>query len=292
VSTAGRGEYCPQFAWLKSPARNTAGSRIAEYSMRISAEACMRRLIYSLIIVFAGAGTAAAEPPLEIDHLLIYSKPGAPERAALVNAGFVISPDVNHHDGQGTSSVTVEFANGYFELLYPDPAVSVSPNMASVAQLFRDRSNWRTTGLSPFGLQYRRTPSTPAEFPFPTVKVHSDWMSAGQTLELLTPRDMTKALGLLITPAPVSEAENAKLALDPEKGKRFLHPNGVRRISAVEIIAPSPDALPAAAASYVSQATPTTFAVGSEWLMILTLDGGRQHKSRNLEPTLPLVVRY
>lgn len=193
----------------------------------------MRNFILALLGFVLCAGAAQAEPPLGLDHLIIYSRPGAPEQAALRAAGFTISPDVNHHDGQGTSSVTVEFSNGYLELLYPDAEVSVSDDMKAVAQIFRDRSNWRATGLSPLALQFHRTAATPAQFPFPTFKVHSEWMAPGQSLEMLTPRDMHNAMGLLITPTPVNAAENAAMAADPVKGQRFLHANGARRITDV-----------------------------------------------------------
>jgi hypothetical protein len=234
---------------------------------------------------------AFAGTPIEIDHVLIYVSPGAPERAALEKAGFVIAPDVNHHTGQGTSSVTVEFANGYLELLYPDPGVAVSPGMEPVAQLFRDRSNWQKTGMSPFGLQFHRTPLTPASFPFPTVKVHSDWMAPGENLELLTPRAMTSAVGLFIAPEPVDQAANAALAVDPVKGARFRHANGAQRITGVEVDAPSAASLPPAA-NYISDNGVAKIAIGPKWLMILTLDDGKQGKVRDLNPDLPLIIHY
>ena len=251
----------------------------------------MRNFILALFGFVLCAGAAQAEPPLGLDHLIIYSRPGAPEQAALRAAGFTISPDVNHHDGQGTSSVTVEFSNGYLELLYPDAEVSVSDDMKAVAQIFRDRSNWRATGLSPLALQFHRTAATPAQFPFPTFKVHSEWMAPGQSLEMLTPRDMHNAMGLLITPTPVNAAENAAMAADPVKGQRFLHANGARRITDVKIVAPSSDRFPPAA-SYVAQPGSVQFTAGSEWLMILTLDNARQGKVKDFYPDLPLIVHY
>ena len=69
----------------------------------------------------------AATPSLELDHVLIMVSPDAPERAALERAGFLISPDVNHHEGQGTSSITADFQNSYLELAWVDPKVSVAP---------------------------------------------------------------------------------------------------------------------------------------------------------------------
>ena len=248
-------------------------------------------VIAALLVATSTTLPARAGAPLVIDHLIIYSRTGAPERAALKGAGFTIDPEVSHHPGQGTSSVSVEFLNGYLELLYPDPVVSVSPRMQVVAQMFRDKSNWRVTGVSPLGLQFRRTPATPASFPFATVKVHSDWMAAGEYLELLTPRAMTKALGLFVTPEPVDEAANETLATNAVKGVAFHHANGTQRITGVQVIAPSADLLPPAA-TYVSNAGSANFAVGSKWLLVLTLDSGRQKKARDLEPDLPLVVRY
>lgn len=249
------------------------------------------RLCLALTVALLCVTPAIAEPALELDHVLIYSKTGAPERVALEKAGFVISPAVNHHTGQGTSSVTVEFVNGYLELLYPDPAVSVSGDMRRVAQLFRTRSEWRKTGVSPFGLQLRRTSSTPVVFPFPTVKVHSDWMAPGDSIELLTPRAMTKALGLFVTPTPVDETRNVALVADSVQGAMFRHPNGARRLTGVEVVAPSADRLPPAAA-YVSDAGAAIFTTGKAWLMIITLDSGKQGKVRDLRPDLPLVIHY
>lgn len=246
------------------------------------------------ITMFAAllAGAApAAEPPLRLDHVIVYARPGAPEQAALKNAGFTIAPTVNRDDGQGTASVTVEFLNGYLELLYPDPGVPVAPQMQAVAQKFRDRSNWRDTGVSPFGLQLHKTAAAPAMFAFPTVKVHAAWMAPGENIELLTPRDRPKALGLFVPPSATDEVANTRLAADRVKGAMFRHPSGATRITGVEIVAPAAEDFPPAAALAAQDRT-VKFTLGNEWLLILTLDGGRQGKVRDLNPDLPLILRY
>lgn len=250
----------------------------------------MKGLLAAALLIVS-ASSALAAPPLELDHVMIYAMPGAPEKDALAREGFVIAPTVNRHDGQGTSSVTVEFVNGFLELPYPDPSVRISPALAAVAQKFKDRSNWRATGLSPFGLQFHRTAATPADFPFPTVKVHADWMAPTESIEMLTPREMTNALGLFIPPYAVDEAANLKLLDDPVKGAMFRHPNGARRITGVQVVMPSADRLPPAA-PYVSDTGAAKFTVGNEWLMILTLDDGRQGKVHDFHPDLPLVIHY
>jgi hypothetical protein len=245
----------------------------------------------SAFALLLAATPAAAEPPLGFDHAIIYAHPGAPEQEALKKAGFTIAPMVNRDDGQGTSSVTVEFLNGFLELIYPDPSVRVAPGMEAVAQKFRDRADWRTTGVSPFALQMHRNATAPAVMPFPTFKVRADWMQPGEQIEILTPRDTPKALGLLIPPSATDIAANVKLAADPVKGAMFRHASGAKRITRVEIVAPSADALPPAA-TYAARDGTVKFTVGHEWLMILTLDDGSQGKVRDLSPELPLVLRY
>lgn len=50
--------------------------------------------------VARSAAAQATHPTLEVDHVMIHVAVGAPERAALERAGFVVAPTVNHHDGQ------------------------------------------------------------------------------------------------------------------------------------------------------------------------------------------------
>jgi hypothetical protein len=249
------------------------------------------RTIQAAVFALSCGTAVAAEPPLALDHVIIYAQPGAPEQQALRQAGFTISPVVNRHDGQGTSSVTVEFLNGYFELIYLDAKVPVAPDLAVAAKRFAERADWRNTGISPLGLQVHKTASAPAAFPFPTIKVHADWMRAGENLEILTPREQVKAVGITIPPHAVDLAANAALAADPVKGAMFQHANGAKRMTEVEVIAPSTEGLPAVA-DYIAKAGAAKFTLGQEWLMVLTLDDAAQGQTRDLRPALPLQVRY
>lgn len=108
------------------------------------------RTIVLVVLWAAVASLAAPEAPvLKLSHVMIVVREGAPERVALEKAGFRIAPGVNHHDGQGTSSVTVELLNGFLELIYPDSTVSVTPALRTGAERFRLKSNWRESGYSP-----------------------------------------------------------------------------------------------------------------------------------------------
>ena len=212
--------------------------------------------------------------PLVLSHAWVVVTPGAPERKALERAGFHVAPVVNRHDGQGTASVTVEFANGFLELIYPDPTVPVAPASQAGAEKFRLKSKWRESGYSPIGIVLDRTSATPATFPFPTWRLSADWMN-GSFIEMLTPREMPKAVSLSIASHPFTASADA----DP------------RRITALRVVAPRADALPPSA-RYISANCPVRFEVGKDWLLDVTLDGGAKGMKRDLRPELPMVVRW
>lgn len=244
-------------------------------------------------------GACAQVPPLSrpthalaLDHVWIAAQPGAiAERAALERAGFNVAPTINRHDGQGTSSITVELENGYIEFIYADDGVAVSGAGATARQRFIDRANWRVSGDSPFGVQMTRTAQTPANFPFETWRITSDWMGPGEYLEMLTPRG-SHAVTLSIPPHATDESANLRtIAIGGEGALKFLHPNGARRLTRVRILAPAAGGLPPSS-DFVNASGAATLEVGGQWLMDLTLDEHRQNLSRDLRPEIPLVVHY
>ena len=217
---------------------------------------------------------------------------GAPERSVLETAGFRISPIVNRHDGQGTASISVEFLNGFLELLYPDSTVSVSPHLKRAAEKFKLKSRWRETGYSPIGIVFDRTPATPDSFPFPTWRVTADWMDEGTFIQMLTPKETPKALSLSISSHGRSARdENTARAKDPKTKEMFLHPNGARTLTAFKVIAPGADLLPPAA-SYAQDRGIMRFEVGDGWILDVTLDNAAQKQTKDFRPTLPLVMHY
>jgi hypothetical protein len=230
-------------------------------------------------------------PPFTLSHAWIVVSPGAPERKALEKSGFVIAPTVNRHEGQGTASVTVEFLNGYLELTYPDSTVPIVPALKVGAEKFRMKSKWRETGYSPLGIVFNRTPATPDTFPFPTWKISPEWMEPGTFMQMLTPREMPRAVFLSIHPPGTPEPVNAKLAEDPVQGAMFRHKNGARRLTGIIVVAPDAEGFPPSA-RYIAGYGLARFEVGKEWLLDVTLDNGRQKITRDLRPDLPLLIHY
>lgn len=247
----------------------------------------------TLLMLSAGSALAADRPTLTLSHVWVVVGPGAPERAVLEKAGFRIAPTVNRHDGQGTASVTVELLNGFLELIYPDSTVPVSPASQAGANKFRLKSKWRETDYSPIGVVFDRTPTTPDTLPFATWKISADWMEKGTFIEMMTPKEMPKAVSLSISSHPESmrATQNEALARDSVQGAMFLHPNGARRLTGLKIVAPSADRLPPAA-TFVAKHTPVKFDLGRQWVVEVTLDNGSQHVTKDLRPKLPMIVRY
>ncbi len=247
----------------------------------------MRKALLASLLFIAGCSTrdALVAPPLMLSHSWIVVTTGAREREALEKAGFRIAPTVNRHEGQGTASVTVEFLNGFLELIYPDPSVPVSPALQAGAEKFRLKSAWRETGYSPIGIVFDRTPATPAELPFATWKISADWMEKGTFIEKMTPKEMTKAVSLSISShaARTRESENEALARDPVKGAMFLHPNGARRLTGLRVVAPDTDSFPPAA-SYIAGHGLMKFDIGNHWLLDVTLDNGKQVSPKTSSP--------
>jgi hypothetical protein len=238
------------------------------------------------------AGDSEA-PPLSVSHAWIVVATGAPERTALEKAGFRIAPAVNRHDGQGTASITVELMNGFLELIYPDSTVPVSPERQAGAEKFRLKSAWRKTGYSPIGVVFDRTSGTPDSLPFATWKVSAEWMDKGTFIEMMTPKEMPRAVSLSISSHSTSipENDNETLARDPVKGAMLRHPNGARRLTGLRVVAPATEGYPPAA-SYIAGHGLVKFDVGKQWLLDVTLDNGRQGITKDLGPDLPMVIHF
>ena len=263
--------------------------------MAASAQAGLLRAHSALRAAQPAASLAllAGSPPFRLSHVWIVVRTGAPERTVLEKAGFRIAPTVNRHDGQGTASVTVELLNGFLELLYPDPTVPVSAASTAGAEKFRLKSAWRDTDYCPVGVVFDRTPATPATFPFPTWRVSADWMEPGTFIEMMTPRELPKAVSLSISSHSerTNEQTDEDLARDRAKAAVLLHPNGARRLTGIRVVAPAADRLPPSA-SYIAAQGLMKFEVGSQWLLAVTLDNGKQGVTKDLQPDLPLVVHY
>lgn len=250
-------------------------------------------VLAALLLAMQASWGASAQAPVTVDHVWIVVSPGAPERTALVEHGFTIAQAENRHDGQGTASITIEFQNGYLELVWPDETVT---GTAAVVDKFRRRMQWRTTGWAPIGIGLRRTAATDEPLPWPTWKIPAaSWLRAGANIEMLTPREQSSAPSVFVSPRYlyVDEAHNLEIIrAGGAHAPDFKHANGTRRITAVRLFGPSAAALEGPPTRDLGRMNVLHFEPGKTWLLQLTLDEHAQGKRADFQPTLPLLIEY
>ncbi|WP_299377565.1 VOC family protein [uncultured Kiloniella sp.] len=138
---------------------------------------------------------------LEIDHLFIFvatpKKGETPNEALLLqDAGFRESYR-RDHPGQGTTNICYCFDNAYLELLWVNDTAHIKSPLIKDTKL-SERSQWRETGTSPFGIALR------PEIPFETWDYRPPYLPSGMSI-------------------PV-----AKTSLDPRQPFIFTSPGGQR----------------------------------------------------------------
>lgn len=240
------------------------------------------------------AAAQSPKPAFEFDHVWFAVLPGAPERAALERAGLLFASEINRHDGQGTASITVEFANVFFELIYPDSTVPVAPGRDAFARRLSQRVRWRTTGVAPFGFHVRRAAETPDSLPFPTWSVRAEWMPPGAEFANITPRTDTITPSFTVLPRSMGTVEvtAANVAtVEPARRTALSQPLGLRRLTGVGLVVPRTYQMTDAMQIFQSLGA-VTVTRGEAWCVELTFDNGARNKTLDLRSTIPLVVRY
>ncbi|MGH6921971.1 MAG: VOC family protein [Geminicoccaceae bacterium] len=126
-----------------------------------------------------------AGAPVELDHLFVMVRPGAPEAAALAGAGLYESFR-RDHPGQGTTNLCYCFDNAYLELLWLDNPVEAPAPPAARLRL-AERADWQTTGASPFGIALRTAPDE--VLPFATWHYAAPFLPAGASIPMAVASD-------------------------------------------------------------------------------------------------------
>lgn len=119
---------------------------------------------------------------LEVDHVFIACAPGAPEASALLDLGFVEgSPNI--HLGQGTANRRFFFANFMLELLWVMDSEEATSERTRRTRLW-ERCSHRGRKISPFGVLFRTSSTTPLQAPFRTWSYHPNYLPPGLAIEV------------------------------------------------------------------------------------------------------------
>lgn len=118
---------------------------------------------------------------LELDHIIFFCGPGAPEADALIERGLHEGPG-NSHPGQGTINRRFFFRNLYLELLWVEDFDEAQAPEARAVGLW-DRWINRHNGRCPIGLVFRPGPGASAA-PFPSWSYRPKYFPAGFSIEV------------------------------------------------------------------------------------------------------------
>jgi len=209
-----------------------------------------------------------------------------------------MSDAITQHSGH-VSTFVGDGILAYFGAFTPNPWQSDDAVRAALAMreaLTSYNKDLESEGLPPLaiGIGLHRTSADNDSFPFPTWTISMPWMPADSRIEILTARDDTKSPSFFVEPRAlaVDEVKN-RVAIQNKSPDAaiFHHPLGVQRVTGVHLVSPGAYQ-PAPAVTYLEKLGVVSVQPGKEWLLELTFDDGKQGKSKDLRPDLPLVIRY
>jgi hypothetical protein len=259
-------------------------------------------LVASLALPAAAAGAqrphvstdvAAVARAVEVDHVFLATRPGAPEAAALRAAGFRVPDQPTRHTGGGTASLSILFENAYLELLYPDSTAGDGASSPAERAHWRRVFGWRESGASPVGVGLRRLAGGPDSLPFPTERMAPQpWMRPDMEMHLVTTAADSAAPGVFVVPRGMAlTGWIDRVRRDSARAPMLQHPLGVRRVTGVRVVVTHPDGIPPNL-RLLRDARVLRVERGADPHVELTFDGGGRGSTRDFRPELPLVIRY
>ncbi len=214
---------------------------------------------------------------LELDHVFVAVRPGAPEMETLLRAGFQ-EGDRNRHAGQGTASVGVFFENLYLELLWleePAEAESAPIRRTCLAQ----RADPEQDAL-PFGFGLRYAAGVEVPLPFGTWDYHPPYLPMGAAIPMGTNSNNVEEPLLFVLPWKSGPGYEC-----PQ------HPNGVRCVTKVLLTTRSAEDPSAEFSAFMSMGL-VSVEVGSAPFLEVELDGCTSGAVLDMRTAMPMVIRW
>ena len=236
------------------------------------------------LILLPTPGLVAQETTarLEPDHAYIWVSRDAPEAAVLRELGITQWPDTADV-GEGTAWTGFQFENFYLELTWVTDQQRFEETWLSYHPLHQERANWRTTGASPFALAFHRVDPGVHLLPAP-FQVEEWWDELGGYVS-----DAGSEMPFLMVMGP-RYAMPDPIWMTPELRGLADHPAGMRRLTSWTLGIPRP--LDHEALELLVEHGALRVRPSSEHVLELTFDEGRQGKTFDARPTLPLVIHY
>jgi len=214
---------------------------------------------------------------VELDHLLVWTAPGAPEAEALIQFGLREGLP-NQHPGQGTASRRFGFWNTMLELAWVDDAAEAQNERTRRAGLW-ERWSGRESGASPFGICVRLVDSQDHGPPFPA------W--------IYRPAYLADMPAMHIGEAGIDEPLWVYLGFLRRAHREELfieHPVGIRAITGLTLTSAAP--LHSAVFQALVQCGVLSVCRGEAPLLEIEFDNNRRGQNRDFRPLLPLLFQF
>jgi len=238
---------------------------------------------------------------LGVDHFWIHVEAGAPEAAALVEAGLrledsgsTIAPTgsgsteipatVFRHEGQGTASIGIRFQNMYLELIWVQDRDMLENGAPEVAMALNGRPE-----TSPFGFGLKLLDPAVTRLPFPSKSYWAPWMRPLASLAVATRSDDQSGDPAIFV-IPDYMRWDLRTQRDPSILASADHAVELGKVTGLRVHGPGlPSASPAV--RYLEQQGLAEFVQGQEHLLEVEFDGGGP-SSIDVRPALPMLIRY
>lgn len=210
---------------------------------------------------------------LELDHIFILTDKPKEAGDLLVSMGLEESFS-RDHKGQGTSNRRFAFSNGMVEILYVRDSEE-SNNGPAKNLRFPERI--QTKNSSPFGIVLTRTNDSKLAVPFSGWKYQPDYFEPPNAFHVGDNSEILEEPLCIYVPfvGPVHRIEEI---------------GTFKSISNVQVSVPlrkMSDTL-----LTLQTADRLDIKLGSEHMVMLTLDNGRSELSKDLRPVLPLIINW
>ena len=210
---------------------------------------------------------------LELDHIFILTDKPKEAGDLLVSMGLDESFS-RDHKGQGTSNRRFAFSNGMLEILYVRDSEEANNGPAKNLR-FPERI--QTENASPFGIVLTRTNDSKLGMPFSGWKYQPDYFEPPNAFHVGDNSEILEEPLCIYVPfiGPVSRIEEI---------------GTFKFISNVQVSVPlgnMSDTL-----RTLQSADRLKIELGSEHMVMLTLDNGRSGLSKDLRPVLPLIINW
>lgn len=219
----------------------------------------------------------------ELDHVFFATVDAGAVEAELTAFGFAFTVR-RDHPGQGTANACAQFENAFVEILRPRDPEELESDLVRPLGL-AERIRWRETGACPFGLCFRPTgtPTEPDTWPFETWHYAPPYVPIGASIPIVTPR---RALSEPLLFISNRAAYSSGAPIDPGPSLR----DSPRILTRVAVHRPVTTANSTGVLWFANHGF-FSLEEGPKFLLDLEWDHGRQGRTHDFQPGLPIIVR-